>query len=68
MIATRLAAASQELRHYREFDYLVVNDQFDTALAELRAIITAQRLCVASQQQRHAALLASLVGAEPGAT
>lgn len=64
VVATRLAAASEELRHFAEFDYLIVNDQFDVALGELRTIVAAQRLRVSRQRQRHAALLASLTGDE----
>ena len=35
----RMSAAFEELSHWREFDYLIVNDHFDTALAELQAVI-----------------------------
>jgi len=35
----RMSAAFEELSHWREFDYLIVNDRFDTALAELQAVI-----------------------------
>ncbi len=43
VIARRLGEAVTEMSHYREFDYLVFNDDFDTALAELRAIVVARR-------------------------
>lgn len=39
VIARRLREAVAEMRHYHEFDYVVVNDDFDAALADLRAII-----------------------------
>lgn len=39
VIARRMAAARDEIAHYREFDHLVVNDEFDEALADLRALI-----------------------------
>lgn len=39
----RLAQARTEISHHREFDYLIVNDEFDTALNQLHAIITAER-------------------------
>ena len=61
VVATRLAAASTELSHFAEFDYLVINDDFETARNELRAIVAAQRLKVPRQQQRHAGLLASMI-------
>ena len=38
-IARRMAEAVSEMRHYPEFDYVVVNDDFDAALSDLRAII-----------------------------
>jgi guanylate kinase len=44
VIAGRMARARDELAHYGEYDYLVVNDDFDTALSELRAIVVAERL------------------------
>ena len=43
-IARRLAAAVEELSHYREADYLIVNDNFTEALAELKSIVEARRL------------------------
>jgi guanylate kinase len=60
IVATRLAAASEELSHFSEFDYLIVNDDFETALGELRTILAAQKLRVARQAQRFAELLQSL--------
>jgi len=35
----RMSAAFEELSHWREFDYLIVNDRFDVALAELQAVV-----------------------------
>ena len=34
-----MAAAVDEISHYSEFDYLVVNDEFDQALADLESIV-----------------------------
>jgi guanylate kinase len=39
IIARRMRDAVSEMSHYQEFDYLVVNDDFDAALADLRAIL-----------------------------
>jgi guanylate kinase len=39
-IARRMRDAISEMRHYDEFDYVVVNDDFDLALADLRAILS----------------------------
>ena len=37
-----MAAAFTEISHYNEFDYLIVNDDFDTALVDLSAVIKGQ--------------------------
>lgn len=39
VIARRMQAAIDEMRHYSEFDYVVVNDDFDQALADIEAIL-----------------------------
>lgn len=44
VIARRLAEARNEIAHYPEYDYLVVNDSFQRALADLRCIFRALRL------------------------
>jgi guanylate kinase len=61
VITSRLDAAFNEMRHYDEYDYLVVNDRFKDALEALRAICTARRLTTAAQQVRHHALLQQLL-------
>jgi guanylate kinase len=66
VIAQRLAAARDEMAHYAEFDYVIVNEVFDAAVAEMCAIFTASRLRRGQQQQRHAGLLAALLGESPG--
>lgn len=43
-IINRMQAARNEMSHYSEFDYLVINDNFQTAIADLKAIIQANRL------------------------
>ncbi len=65
VIARRLAAAREDMTHALEFDYLVVNDVFDMALADLRAIVRAQRLGVRRQMTRLAPLLGELIGPAP---
>ena len=52
VIEKRIAAATEEMSHYIEADFLVVNDDFEVALNQLMAIISAQhcRLPVASQE------------------
>ena len=61
VIETRMSAALDELTHYAEFDYLVVNDVFETALEALRAIILGNRQRRANQEVRHADLLQALL-------
>jgi guanylate kinase len=60
-IARRLAGSRLEIAHAGEFDYIVVNDQFADALADLLAIVASRRLRSASQLVRHAALLDDLL-------
>ncbi|MDP2833538.1 MAG: guanylate kinase [Pseudomonadota bacterium] len=60
VIARRMAAAREDVSHCLEFDYLVVNDQFDTALADLLAIVRAQRLDIRVQEKRLTGLLLDL--------
>jgi guanylate kinase len=57
-IAQRLAAASSEIAHFGEFDYLIVNDVFSEALEDLQAIVRTQRLKQSRQVLRQASLLA----------
>ena len=61
VIARRMRDAISEMSHYREFDYLVFNDDFDTALSELRAIILARRQQAEQQINRQQALLDALL-------
>lgn len=61
VIARRMADAASESSHYPEYDYLVVNDHFDQALADLLAIFRAQRLLTLTQARRHVNLLTDLL-------
>lgn len=61
VIAKRLADADQTLSHVREFDYIVLNDQFEQALRDMLVIIKAERLRKAHQLVKHAKLLATLL-------
>ena len=60
VIAKRLAAAREEMRHVVEFDYVTINDTFDVALQDLMAIIRASRLKAPLQLQRYATLIQKL--------
>lgn len=61
VIARRLAAAREEMSHYGEFDYVVINEQFATAVDEMCAIFTASRLRREAQVARHGRLITTLL-------
>ena len=44
VITRRLAAAREDISHVLEFEYIIVNDRFDAALADLRSVVRAARL------------------------
>ncbi|MDO7597165.1 MAG: guanylate kinase [Pseudomonadota bacterium] len=61
IIARRMRDAENEMSHYVEFDYLIVNDQFDVALSDLAAIIIARRHSIGVQKQVNLELLTELL-------
>jgi len=61
VIARRLAAAQAEMRHVGEFDYVIINNELEEALADLRAVVRASRLSFAAQSDRHAALFTRMI-------
>lgn len=68
VIARRLAAAREEMSHYAEFDYVIVNEVFDTAVDEMCAVFRASRLRRPEQETRHATLIQALLGPEDTAS
>jgi guanylate kinase len=44
VVAKRMAEASREMSHWAEYDYVIVNDDVETASAEITAVLTAERL------------------------
>jgi guanylate kinase len=60
VINKRVAAARDEMSHVVEFDYVTINDNFDSALQDLLAITRATRLKSQIQLQRYAALIQQL--------
>jgi len=60
VIRRRLVAAGSEIAHAPEFDYVIINQEFDTALAQLTAIVAATRLRYASQAHKHRTLFNQL--------
>lgn len=61
IIEKRMAEAVEEMSHYIESDFLVVNDDFQQALAELEAIICCQGLATDKQRDALAPLLRQLL-------
>ena len=61
VIESRMREAVSEMTHYAEFDYIVINDDFDQACEQLAAIFVSNRMLLERQQQTHAALLAGLL-------
>jgi len=61
VIARRMRDATAEMSHYPEFDYLVINEVFEEALEELKAIFLANRQRLARQQAEHEGLLRALL-------
>ncbi len=60
VIKRRLLAAGSEIARAPQFDYIIINAQFDVALAQLTAVVTATRLRYESQAARHHELFAQL--------
>jgi len=59
-IERRLNAAREEMRHCGEFDYVIINQEFASAVDDLSAIVRAARLRSVQQRARHGALLEQL--------
>lgn len=60
-IKTRMSAAQTEMQHFTEYDYLIINDDFQTALTELTQIILSHRLKLPPQTLKHHPLINSLL-------
>ncbi|HJF73968.1 guanylate kinase [Gallibacterium anatis] len=61
VIAARMKKAINEISHYDEYDYLIINDDFDQALSEIKVILKAEKLRVERQVQRHQLLISQLL-------
>lgn len=60
-IARRIDAALAEMRHVAEFDYVIINDDLQTAIIDLQAVVHAARLRLAPQRARHPELFSPLL-------
>ena len=63
-IQRRLAAAREEISHYGEFDFVIVNEVFERAVDEMHSIFVASRLRREAQVARHGRLIGSLLTGE----
>src|SRR5699024_854003 len=61
VIQQRIAGAQAEIAHYNEYDYLVVNDEFEASVNDLAAIIHANRLKSSAQQKTQLETLQNLL-------
>jgi guanylate kinase len=61
VIDSRMREAVSEMSHYGEFDYIVINDDFDEATEQLASIFVCNRMLLDNQQRRNAELLADLL-------
>jgi len=61
VVQARMQAARDEMSHYREYDYVIVNEQFEHALFQLGSIFLERRLQAAPQARRHQQLIAQLL-------
>jgi guanylate kinase len=60
-IAKRMAVARAEMSHYHEYDYLIVNQDFEQAMAELVAIFLVRRLRRSTQEILRKSLISKLL-------
>lgn len=60
VIKTRLQQACEDMCHYHEFDYIVINDDFDIATQDLASIFVCQRMTLKQQQQRNSEFLTEI--------
>lgn len=61
VIEARMVEAVNDISHYDEFDYIVVNDDFDIALADMQSILDARRLRESAQVLKYHRLIRSLL-------
>ncbi|PAJ75004.1 guanylate kinase [Pseudoalteromonas sp. NBT06-2] len=63
VIKSRMDKAQAEMSHYNEFDFLIINDDFDTALYQLETIVFGQRLKQINQALKFNTLINDLLPA-----
>ena len=61
VIEHRLSCAVEDVQQYSNFDYIIINDDFNKALHDLEAVIIANRLVLSQQANRHEKLIQKLI-------
>ena len=61
VISERMSKAISEISHYDEYDYVIVNDDFEKALKDLQSILQSERLTKGYQQKQNAMLIQQLL-------
>lgn len=61
IIDRRMRDAVSEMSHFSEFDYLIINDDFDSALSELCAVVISRRQRLSAQSKKHQLLIEQLL-------
>jgi guanylate kinase len=64
VILKRLEKAREEILHYKEFDYIVINDNLDTAAEELKSVLVSQRFRRESREREIGPILRSFAEGE----
>jgi guanylate kinase len=65
VIEHRLSCAVEDMQQYINFDYVIINDDFNKALHDLEAVIIANRLSLSQQTTRHEKLIQQLITPNP---
>ena len=66
VIAERMSKAMNEISHYDEYDYMIINDNFEQALSDLQGILRAEKLTLTYQQRENKALINELLAKSTG--
>ncbi len=61
VIVQRMSKAMDEISHYDEYDYVIVNDNFEQALTDLKSILRAEKLRLGYQKQENQGLIHELL-------
>ncbi|QCI16666.1 guanylate kinase [Buchnera aphidicola (Aphis craccivora)] len=61
VISKRMEKAVDEMNHYSEYDYLIINDNFEKSINDLKTIIIAEHLCLFHQKKKHNILISQLL-------